>query len=168
MEVAAGRKSSPSPSDTGRKHHRRIPSPSPSTAGRKLHHRQDLITGFLDLYIIIVSLKSSMCQRSYSTSDEHILAKPPRSTGVRWNYEKLMKKDCHLTVQYAIKMRKNDKKKAKYEMRQEVRISDEREEEAPELASIGSKKPRVSGSLDKMVADGKIKQSVLNKIERRQ
>ncbi|ONK64117.1 uncharacterized protein A4U43_C07F22250 [Asparagus officinalis] len=53
-------------------------------------------------------------------------------------------------------------------MRQEVRITDEREEEAPELASICSKKPRISGPLDKMVTDGKMKQTVLNEIERRQ
>ncbi|ONK75752.1 uncharacterized protein A4U43_C03F20160 [Asparagus officinalis] len=53
-------------------------------------------------------------------------------------------------------------------MRQKVRNLDEREEEALELASIGLKKPRVSGPLDKMVADGKTKQTMLNKTERRQ
>ncbi|ONK75753.1 uncharacterized protein A4U43_C03F20170 [Asparagus officinalis] len=42
---------------------------------------------------------SSMSERSNSTSSEQILETPPGSTDMRWNYGKLMKKDCHLTMQ---------------------------------------------------------------------
>ena len=52
-------------------------------------------------------------------------------------------------------------------MRQEVQISKEREFEEPEFASVGSKKIHVFRPLDKMVCDGKLKQTVINEGDRK-
>ena len=52
-------------------------------------------------------------------------------------------------------------------MRQDVQISKERGSEEPEFATVGSKKLHVFGPLDKMVGDGKLKQTVINEGDRK-
>lgn len=43
-----------------------------------------------------------------------------------------------------------------------------KKEEEPELGSIGLKKPRAFGPSDKMVLEGKVKQTVINEVKRKQ
>lgn len=64
-----------------------------------------------------------------------------------------------------IKKKKVDKKRADFELRQEVCISEERESVDAEL--ISDKRPRVVGPLNKLVDDGKWKQASLNEGERK-
>lgn len=57
----------------------------------------------------------------------------------------------------AMKMKKVENKRADFEAQQEDQISEEREAEDPKLSLVGSKKPRVTGPLDRMVDGGKLK-----------
>lgn len=65
----------------------------------------------------------------------------------------------------AAKMKKVNKKQADYEARKEDQISEEREAKNLKLSLVSSKKPRVRGTLDRMVNVGKLKQTVMNEAE---